>query len=41
MPFDSLGLAELKISRERLEPSIEDVYTLELHPLPDHLSYAF
>ncbi|XP_074329209.1 uncharacterized protein LOC141666870 [Apium graveolens] len=39
--LDSLGLAELKISQERLEPSIEDAPTLELNPQLDHLSYAF
>ncbi|KAL8105074.1 hypothetical protein AgCh_029023 [Apium graveolens] len=41
MPFDSLGLAELKISQERFEPFIEEAPTLELNRLPDHLSYSF
>ena len=41
MPFESLGIAELKNSEERLKPSIEKAPTLELKPLPDHLRYAF
>ena len=41
MPFESLGIAELKNSEERLKPSIEKAPTLELKPLPDHLRYEF
>ena len=41
MPFDSLGLAELKISQECFEPFIQEAPTLELNRIPDHLSYSF
>ena len=41
MPFESLGLAELKNSQERLKPSIEETPKLEFKPLPDHLRYVF
>ncbi|XP_074374763.1 uncharacterized protein LOC141715183 [Apium graveolens] len=41
MPFESLGIAELKNSQERLKPSIEEARTLELKPLSDHLRYVF
>ena len=41
LPFESLGIAELKDSEERLKPSIEKAPTLELKPLSDHLRYAF
>ncbi|XP_074327828.1 uncharacterized protein LOC141665740 isoform X2 [Apium graveolens] len=41
MPFDSLGLAELKISQEHFEPFIQEALTLELNRNPDHLSYSF
>ena len=41
MPFESLGIAELKNSEERLKPSIEEAPKLELKPLPDHLKYAY
>ncbi|XP_074346947.1 uncharacterized protein LOC141685762 [Apium graveolens] len=37
LPFESLGLTELKNSQERLKPSIEKAHILELKPLPDHL----
>ena len=41
LPFESLGIAELKNSEERLKSSIEEAPTLELKPLPDHLRYVF
>ncbi|XP_074352112.1 uncharacterized protein LOC141691274 [Apium graveolens] len=41
MPFESLGIAELKNSQERLKPSIEEDLILELKSLSDHLRYAY
>ncbi|KAL8155756.1 hypothetical protein AgCh_000967 [Apium graveolens] len=41
IPFDSLGLAELKISQEHFELFIQEALTLELNRNPDHLSYSF
>ncbi|XP_074342180.1 uncharacterized protein LOC141679628 [Apium graveolens] len=38
LPFESLGLSELKNSQKRLKPSIEEAPTLEFKPLPDQLS---
>ncbi|XP_074322955.1 uncharacterized protein LOC141659918 [Apium graveolens] len=37
LPFESLGLEELKNSPKHLKPSIEEAPTVELKPLPDHL----
>ncbi|KAK1365666.1 hypothetical protein POM88_041227 [Heracleum sosnowskyi] len=39
-PFESLGLAELNNSQERLKPSMEEAPTLELQPLQDKLRYG-
>ena len=41
MPFDSLGVAELKDSQERFEPFVQETPTLERNQLSDHLSYSF
>ncbi|KAL8147467.1 hypothetical protein AgCh_004972 [Apium graveolens] len=38
MPFESLGMEELKKAHKRLKPSIEEAPTLELKPLLEHLS---
>ncbi|XP_074342316.1 uncharacterized protein LOC141679831 [Apium graveolens] len=41
IPFESLGIAELKNSQEHLKLSIKEAPILELKPLADHLRYAF
>ena len=41
MPFESLGLAKLKISQERFEPFTQEAPILELNRQPNHLSYSF
>ncbi|KAL8125012.1 hypothetical protein AgCh_012617 [Apium graveolens] len=41
MPFESLGIEELKKDPKHLKPSIEETPTLELKHLPEHLRYAF
>ena len=41
LPFESLGLSELKNSQERLKSFIVENLKLELKLLPEHLRYAF